>query len=79
MLIAIKVRIRSPLTCETDVLVFVRNCYGRDLARGTKVNMLVKQLVLWLRNLSVSREHSLTMRTFHIGGAAQRGAEQVIL
>src|SRR3546814_12131790 len=50
-------------------------CYGRDLARGTKVN--VGEAVGVIAAQSIGEPGTqLTMRTFHIGGAAQRGAEQ---
>src|SRR3546814_4499059 len=50
-------------------------CYGRDLARGTKVN--VGEAVGVSAAQSIGEPGTqLTMRTFHIGGAAQRGAEQ---
>ena len=68
------VLIRSVLTCETKVGV-CGNCYGRDLARGTKVN--VGEAVGVIAAQSIGEPGTqLTMRTFHIGGAAQRGAEQ---
>jgi DNA-directed RNA polymerase subunit beta' len=50
-------------------------CYGRDLARGTPVN--VGEAVGVIAAQSIGEPGTqLTMRTFHIGGAAQRGAEQ---
>jgi DNA-directed RNA polymerase subunit beta' len=68
------VRIRSVLTCRTKVGVCGK-CYGRDLARGTKVN--VGEAVGVIAAQSIGEPGTqLTMRTFHIGGAAQRGAEQ---
>ncbi|MGL1194722.1 hypothetical protein ACSTLL_23290, partial [Vibrio parahaemolyticus] len=49
-------------------------CYGRDLARGTPVN--VGEAVGVIAAQSIGEPGTqLTMRTFHIGGAAQRGAE----
>ena len=67
-------RIRSVLTCEAKVGVCGR-CYGRDLARGTPVN--VGEAVGVIAAQSIGEPGTqLTMRTFHIGGAAQRGAEQ---
>ena len=51
------------------------HCYGRDLARGTPVN--VGEAVGVIAAQSIGEPGTqLTMRTFHIGGAAQRGAEQ---
>jgi DNA-directed RNA polymerase beta' subunit len=68
------VRIRSVLTCETRTGVCA-SCYGRDLARGTKVN--VGEAVGVIAAQSIGEPGTqLTMRTFHIGGAVQRGAEQ---
>ncbi|MDR3516897.1 MAG: DNA-directed RNA polymerase subunit beta' [Azospirillaceae bacterium] len=67
------VLIRSVLTCETKEGVCSR-CYGRDLARGTPVN--VGEAVGVIAAQSIGEPGTqLTMRTFHIGGAAQRGAE----
>ena len=63
------VRIRSVLTCETKVGVCAR-CYGRDLARGTSVN--VGEAVGVIAAQSIGEPGTqLTMRTFHIGGAVQ--------
>lgn len=68
------VMIRSVLTCETKDGVCAK-CYGRDLARGTLVN--VGEAVGVIAAQSIGEPGTqLTMRTFHIGGAAQRGAEQ---
>jgi DNA-directed RNA polymerase subunit beta' len=68
------VKIRSVLTCDARVGV-CGNCYGRDLARGTPVN--VGEAVGVIAAQSIGEPGTqLTMRTFHIGGAAQRGAEQ---
>jgi DNA-directed RNA polymerase subunit beta' len=68
------VNIRSVLTCETKDGVCAR-CYGRDLARGTKVNIGEAVGVIAAQSIGEPGTQ-LTMRTFHIGGAAQRGAEQ---
>jgi DNA-directed RNA polymerase subunit beta' len=67
-------KIRSVLTCEAQVGV-CGSCYGRDLARGTKVNMGEAVGVIAAQSIGEPGTQ-LTMRTFHIGGAAQRGAEQ---
>ena len=68
------VKIRSVLTCEAKIGVCA-HCYGRDLARGTPVN--VGEAVGVIAAQSIGEPGTqLTMRTFHIGGAAQRGAEQ---
>src|SRR5438132_2743035 len=68
------VSIRSVLTCETHTGVCGK-CYGRDLARGTMVNMGEAVGVIAAQSIGQPGTQ-LTMRTFHIGGAAQRGAEQ---
>src|SRR5438552_16233440 len=69
-----EVLIRSVLTCETKNGVCAA-CYGRDLARGTAVN--VGEAVGVIAAQSIGEPGTqLTMRTFHIGGAVQRGAEQ---
>ncbi|NVN09962.1 DNA-directed RNA polymerase subunit beta' [Nguyenibacter vanlangensis] len=68
------VLIRSVLTCESRVGV-CGLCYGRDLARGTPVNIGEAVGVIAAQSIGEPGTQ-LTMRTFHIGGAAQRGAEQ---
>ncbi len=68
------VLIRSVLTCESKVGV-CGACYGRDLARGTSVNIGESVGVIAAQSIGEPGTQ-LTMRTFHIGGAAQRGAEQ---
>ncbi|HEU5046911.1 MAG TPA: DNA-directed RNA polymerase subunit beta' [Rickettsiales bacterium] len=67
------VLIRSVLTCESESGVCAR-CYGRDLARGTPVNHGEAVGVIAAQSIGEPGTQ-LTMRTFHIGGAAQRGAE----
>ena len=67
-------QIRSVLTCETKGGVCAA-CYGRDLARGTPVNMGEAIGIIAAQSIGEPGTQ-LTMRTFHIGGAAQRGAEQ---
>ena len=69
-----EMRIRSVLTCDTKTGVCGK-CYGRDLARGTKVNIGEAVGVIAAQSIGEPGTQ-LTMRTFHIGGAAQRGAEQ---
>ncbi|MGA3001718.1 MAG: DNA-directed RNA polymerase subunit beta' [Acetobacteraceae bacterium] len=69
-----QLRIRSVLTCESAVGV-CGHCYGRDLARGTTVNIGEAVGVIAAQSIGEPGTQ-LTMRTFHIGGAAQRGAEQ---
>jgi len=64
-----QVLIRSVLTCESQNGVCGR-CYGRDLARGTKVN--VGEAIGVIAAQSIGEPGTqLTMRTFHIGGTAQ--------
>ena len=64
------------LTCETKNGV-CGDCYGRDLARGTPVN--VGEAVGVIAAQSIGEPGTqLTMRTFHIGGAAQRARAVVI-
>jgi len=63
------VKVRSVLTCDAKVGACAR-CYGRDLARGTPVN--VGEAVGVLAAQSIGEPGTqLTMRTFHIGGTAQ--------
>ncbi len=59
---------RSPLTCETTIGICT-SCYGRDLARGTKVNMGEAVGVIAAQSIGEPGTQ-LTMRTFHIGGTA---------
>ena len=69
-----QVKIRSVLTCECENGVCAA-CYGRDLARGTPVNIGEAVGVIAAQSIGEPGTQ-LTMRTFHIGGAAQKGAEQ---
>jgi DNA-directed RNA polymerase subunit beta' len=64
-----EVRIRSVLTCETVTGVCAK-CYGRDLARGTPVNIGEAVGVIAAQSIGEPGTQ-LTMRTFHIGGVAQ--------
>ena len=64
-----EVRIRSVLTCETTNGVCGK-CYGRDLARGTPVNIGEAVGVIAAQSIGEPGTQ-LTMRTFHIGGVAQ--------
>jgi DNA-directed RNA polymerase subunit beta' len=69
-----QVRARSVLTCESRNGVCAR-CYGRDLGRAIQVN--VGEAVGIIAAQSIGEPGTqLTMRTFHIGGAASRTAEQ---
>ena len=63
------IKIRSPLICETRMGVCGK-CYGRDLARGTPVNIGEAVGVIAAQSIGEPGTQ-LTMRTFHIGGAAQ--------
>jgi DNA-directed RNA polymerase subunit beta' len=67
------VQIRSVLTCKSTPGI-CGMCYGRDLARGTLVNEGEAVGVIAAQSIGEPGTQ-LTMRTFHIGGAAQRGAE----
>ena len=66
-----KVIIRSVLTCQARRGI-CQQCYGRDLARGYKVNMGEAVGVISAQSIGEPGTQ-LTMRTFHIGGAAARG------
>jgi DNA-directed RNA polymerase subunit beta' len=68
-----RIKVRSPLTCETKVGVCVA-CYGRDLARGTIVNRGEAVGVIAAQSIGEPGTQ-LTMRTFHIGGAASVAEE----
>ncbi|MGZ9112081.1 MAG: DNA-directed RNA polymerase subunit beta', partial [Rhodoplanes sp.] len=71
-----EVRIRSVLTCETTSGV-CGACYGRDLGRGTPVNMGEAVGVIAAQSIGEPGTQ-LTMRTFHIGGAAQISEQSFI-
>src|SRR5262245_26072320 len=71
-----ELRIRSVLTCETTNGVCAL-CYGRDLARGTPVNMGEAVGVIAAQSIGEPGTQ-LTMRTFHIGGAAQISEQSFI-
>jgi DNA-directed RNA polymerase subunit beta' len=67
-----EVKVRTPLTCDTRWGLCAK-CYGRDLGRGTLVN--VGEAVGVIAAQSIGEPGTqLTMRTFHIGGAASRTA-----
>ncbi len=67
-----EVKVRTPLTCETRYGLCAK-CYGRDLGRGSLVN--VGEAVGVIAAQSIGEPGTqLTMRTFHIGGAASRTA-----
>jgi DNA-directed RNA polymerase subunit beta' len=67
-----QVLVRSPITCETKYGVCAQ-CYGRDLARGHRVNRGEAVGVIAAQSIGEPGTQ-LTMRTFHIGGAASRSA-----
>ena len=67
-----EVKVRTPLTCDTRYGLCAK-CYGRDLGRGHLVN--VGEAVGVIAAQSIGEPGTqLTMRTFHIGGAASRTA-----
>ena len=68
-----KVKIRSPITCEAK-LGLCAKCYGRDLARGHLVHIGEAVGVVAAQSIGEPGTQ-LTMRTFHIGGAASGSAE----
>jgi DNA-directed RNA polymerase subunit beta' len=66
------VQVRSPITCKTRYGVCA-TCYGRDLARGRQINIGEAVGVMAAQSIGEPGTQ-LTMRTFHIGGAASRAA-----
>jgi len=66
------VKVRSPITCQTRYGVCAQ-CYGRDLARGHRINLGEAVGVIAAQSIGEPGTQ-LTMRTFHIGGAASRAA-----
>ncbi len=69
-----RVKIRDVLTCESRRGICAE-CYGRDLARGRKVNLGEAVGVIAAQSIGEPGTQ-LTMRTFHIGGAAAGGTQQ---
>jgi DNA-directed RNA polymerase subunit beta' len=67
-----QVMVRSPITCATRYGV-CSQCYGRDLARGHRINIGEAVGVIAAQSIGEPGTQ-LTMRTFHIGGAASRAA-----
>lgn len=65
-----QVMVRSPITCESRYGICA-SCYGRDLARGHRVNIGEAVGVIAAQSIGEPGTQ-LTMRTFHIGGAASR-------
>ena len=69
-----RVKVRSPITCKTKFGVCAK-CYGRDLARGHLVNEGESVGVIAAQSIGEPGTQ-LTMRTFHIGGAASRAVAE---
>ncbi|PKO82772.1 MAG: DNA-directed RNA polymerase subunit beta' [Betaproteobacteria bacterium HGW-Betaproteobacteria-11] len=69
-----EVRVRTPLLCDTRYGLCAK-CYGRDLGRGSIVNMGEAVGVIAAQSIGEPGTQ-LTMRTFHVGGAASRAAAQ---
>jgi DNA-directed RNA polymerase subunit beta' len=67
-----EVTVRSPITCEVRYGI-CSSCYGRDLARGHRVNQGESVGVIAAQSIGEPGTQ-LTMRTFHIGGAASRAS-----
>ncbi len=67
-------KIRSPMTCDAPIGVCA-NCYGRDLARGHLVHRGEAVGVVAAQSIGEPGTQ-LTMRTFHIGGAASSSSEE---
>ena len=70
------IQIRSPLTCEAEDGICA-SCYGRDLARGTQVNLGEAVGIIAAQSIGEPGTQ-LTMRTFHIGGIAQGGQQSFV-
>ncbi|WP_111658268.1 DNA-directed RNA polymerase subunit beta' [Isoalcanivorax indicus] len=67
-----EVLVRSPISCDTRFGVCAK-CYGRDLARGHQINIGEAVGVIAAQSIGEPGTQ-LTMRTFHIGGAASRAS-----
>ena len=67
-----QLKVRSPITCRTRYGVCA-SCYGRDLARGRSISIGEAVGVIAAQSIGEPGTQ-LTMRTFHIGGAASRAA-----
>jgi DNA-directed RNA polymerase subunit beta' len=67
-----QIKVRSPITCRTRYGV-CSHCYGRDLARGRPISIGEAVGVIAAQSIGEPGTQ-LTMRTFHIGGAASRAA-----
>ncbi len=71
-----RVQMRSALTCQARRGICVK-CYGRDLARGTTVNLGETVGIIAAQSIGEPGTQ-LTMRTFHLGGTASRSVEQSV-
>jgi DNA-directed RNA polymerase subunit beta' len=69
-----QIKVRSIITCETDYGICA-HCYGRDLARGHMINQGEAIGVVAAQSIGEPGTQ-LTMRTFHIGGAASRASAE---
>jgi DNA-directed RNA polymerase subunit beta' len=69
-----QIKVRSIITCQTDFGICA-NCYGRDLARGHMINQGEAIGVVAAQSIGEPGTQ-LTMRTFHIGGAASRATAE---
>jgi DNA-directed RNA polymerase subunit beta' len=69
-----KIQVRSPMTCEAS-LGICRSCYGMDLATGQLVEQGMAVGIIAAQSIGEPGTQ-LTMRTFHIGGAASRSVEE---
>ena len=69
-----QIKVRSIITCETDFGICA-HCYGRDLARGHMINQGEAIGVVAAQSIGEPGTQ-LTMRTFHIGGAASRASAE---
>lgn len=69
-----QIKVRSIITCKTDFGICA-NCYGRDLARGHMINQGEAIGVVAAQSIGEPGTQ-LTMRTFHIGGAASRASAE---
>jgi len=69
-----KIQVRSPMTCDTS-LGICRQCYGMDLSTGSMVEEGMAVGIIGAQSIGEPGTQ-LTMRTFHIGGVAQKALEE---
>ena len=69
-----KIQVRSPMTCQSE-LGLCRKCYGMDLSTGSMVEIGLATGIIAAQSIGEPGTQ-LTMRTFHIGGVAQRDMEE---